>query len=249
MALDLDQFVLYYQPIFGLATRRLTGVEVLLRWRHPDRGIIDASDFIDLAEDCGLIIPLGTWVIDEACRQHRAWLDRGLRLCLAVNISARQLNQPDAVRRIAACVASSGDPSEICLELTETAVMSDVDKSLERLAELKELGVRLAIDDFGTGYSSLSYLQRLPIDVVKIDKTFVDGLGSDSHDTQIVSAIVSLAKALNLRTIAEGVETQAQFESLVLLGCDEAQGYLLGKPMTTEELEAVLIAEAIEPDA
>jgi diguanylate cyclase (GGDEF)-like protein/PAS domain S-box-containing protein len=245
--LDLEQFVLHYQPIFSLSPRRIVGVEALVRWHHPVRGVVAAAEFIDLAEDCGLIIPLGAWVLDEACRQHRAWLEQGLTIQVAVNVSARQLNQPDASDKIAACISTTPDPSAICLELTETALIQDVEKSLERLTALKRLGILLAIDDFGTGYSSLSYLQRFPIDVVKIDKSFVDGLGTESQDTQIVAAIVSLAKALNLRTVAEGVETPRQLEALVELGCDEAQGYLLGKPMPLEELNSVLAAQSSAP--
>jgi diguanylate cyclase len=158
-------------------------------------------------------------------------------------VSARQLNQPDSAERIASRLSSSADPSAICLELTESALMQDADKSLQLLAGLKSAGVRLAVDDFGTGYSSLSYLQRLPVDTLKIDKSFVDGLGTESHDTQIVGAIVSLARALDLRTIAEGVETPDQLQALLTLDCDQAQGYLLGVPMPLEQLEAVLAAK------
>jgi len=242
-ALEMEQFVPYYQPVFSLATRHIVGVEVLVRWRHPTRGVVAAADFIEAAEDCGVIVPLGAWVLEEACRQHRAWLDRGVELEMAVNVSARQLNQPDAADRIAACLSEAADPSAICLDLTETALMRDVDKSLERLAALKALGVTLAIDDFGTGYSSLAYLQRFPIDALKIDKSFVNGLGTENHDTRIVGAIVSLARALDLRTIAEGVETANQLEALALMGCDQAQGYLLGRPLPLEQLDEMLVCD------
>jgi diguanylate cyclase (GGDEF)-like protein len=239
-ALELQQFVLHYQPIFDISTQRIAGAEVLVRWQDPVRGLLDAAEFIGAAEDCGVIIPLGTWVVEEACRQHRAWLDRGINLEVTINVSARQLNHPDAVDTIARCLQEAADPSAICLELTETALMQDVNKSLQRLQALKSLGVRLAVDDFGTGYSSLSYLQRFPVDTVKIDKSFVDGLGTDSQDSRIVGAVVSLARALELRSIAEGVETSSQLEALAPLGCELAQGYLLGRPMPVEELDRLL---------
>jgi diguanylate cyclase (GGDEF)-like protein/PAS domain S-box-containing protein len=239
-ALELHEFVPYYQPIFDVVTRRMVGAELLVRWKHPERGLLTAAEFIGAAEDCGLIAPLGEWVLDEAGRQQQSWLQAGHRLEIAVNVSARQLNQPDTAEQIVAALTIVAEPSLICLELTESALMQDADKSLARLARLKEVGVRLAIDDFGTGYSSLSYLQRFPVDTVKIDKSFVDGLGTDSHDTQIVGAILSMARALDLGSIAEGVETADQLEALGPLGCHQAQGYLLGRPMPADALDALL---------
>ncbi|MGH9171356.1 MAG: EAL domain-containing protein [Acidimicrobiales bacterium] len=242
-ALALGQFVPYYQPILDLSTHLVTGAELLVRWKHPTRGLLAAAEFIEAAEDCGLAAPLGDWVLEEADRQQRSWLGSGVHLEIAVNVSARQLNQPEAAERLADRLGSMADPPAICLELTETALMQDADVALECLAALKAVGVRLAIDDFGTGYSCLSYLQRLPVDTVKIDKSFVDGLGTESHDTQIVSAIVSLARALDLGTIAEGVETSQQLDALGPLGCNQAQGYLLGRPMPAEELSLLLAAQ------
>jgi diguanylate cyclase (GGDEF)-like protein/PAS domain S-box-containing protein len=239
-ALERHEFVPYYQPIFDVTSGRLTGAELLVRWNHPTRGLLTAAEFIGSAEDCGLIAPLGEWVLDEAGRQQQSWLQAGFRLEIAVNVSARQLNQPDTADKIAASLTILADPSLICLELTESALMQDADQSLARLAALKAVGVRLAIDDFGTGYSSLSYLQRFPVDTVKIDKSFVDGLGTDSHDTQIVGAILSMARALDLGSVAEGVETADQLDALGPLGCNQAQGYLLGRPMPAEALDAIL---------
>jgi len=234
-AVELSQFVLHYQPVFHVEGRRMAGVEALVRWNHPTRGLLAAGEFVPFAEETGLIVPLGEWVLGEACRQQARWVQEGL--FMAVNLSANQLNQADAMQRVLAILEGADvDPSTICLEITETSLMDDVDASLKRLESLKDLGVELAIDDFGTGYSSLAYLQRFPIDSLKIDKTFVDGLGAESHDTQIVEAIVSLADALDLTTIAEGVETEEQLQFLMELGCHYAQGYLLGRPMPAEDI-------------
>jgi diguanylate cyclase (GGDEF)-like protein/PAS domain S-box-containing protein len=248
LAVGAGEFELHYQPIFRLPGRELLGVEALVRWNHPVRGLVAASDFIELAEECGLIVELGRWVFEQACRQSDRWCRNGVRLNMAVNLSAAQLVDPAETERLATTLAESGaDPSLLCLEITETALMPDVKRSLRRLERLKGLGLRLAIDDFGTGYSSLTYLQRFPIDAVKIDKSFVDGLATDRQDTQIVEAIVSLAGALRLTTVAEGVETDQQLDALVALGCDAAQGYLLGRPMTVEQIDGLATPHAPRP--
>ncbi len=241
--LEHGQFLLHYQPVYGIGSGRIEAAEVLVRWNHPTRGLLAAAAFIDAAEESGLVVPLGTWVLEETCRQQRAWLDRGIALRVAVNLSASQLNQPEAVDLVLAALAAAPDPSAISFEITETSLMRDVEQSLKRLGLLKEFGAHLAVDDFGTGYSSLSYLQQLPIDTVKIDKSFVDGLGTEDHDSQIVNAIISLARALHLGTVAEGVETEQQLQVLTGLGCDQAQGYHLGRPMPLDQLEALLGAQ------
>jgi diguanylate cyclase (GGDEF)-like protein/PAS domain S-box-containing protein len=234
-ALEQRQFVLYYQPIYGVESRRMGGVEALVRWQHPSRGIVPATQFIDFAEDSGLVVPLGAWVFEEACRQQARWMARGIKLKMGVNLSASQLNEPDIVDQLTSTIRRFDiEASSICLEITETTLMQDVDRSLESLRQLKRIGVQLAVDDFGTGYSSLSYLQQFPIDAVKIDRSFVAGLGKTSHDGQIVRAIVSLARALDLGTIAEGVETEGQLTALAGLGCGFAQGYELARPMPAD---------------
>ena len=232
-AVEMGEIEVYYQPELSLDTGMMVGAEALARWHHPVVGLLEAGAFIELAEESGLILDLGAWVLAEACRQtgvwHRARPD--FRLTIRVNLSARQIAQPDLVAMVVRALDGGGiEPSSLCLEITETALMADPAAGLKVLQDLRSLGVRLAIDDFGTGYSSLSYLKRFPVDVLKIDRSFVDGLGDDPEDTAIVTAIISLARALGLRVVAEGVETKRQLAELRRLGCDRAQGFMFARP-------------------
>ena len=242
-ALDRHELRIHYQPIVMLASGDISEVEALVRWQHPTRGLVSPGEFIPIAEDTGLIIPLGMWVLKEACLQVAAWHEQfptKPRLTLSVNLSPRQFQQPSLVREVAAALRDSGlPPSCLKLEITESVIMRDVDATIRILWELKNLGLQLAVDDFGTGYSSLSYLKRLPLDVLKIDRSFVSGIGQSQKDTAIVHAIMELAKSLNLKVTGEGIETAEQATLLSEWGCDRGQGYLFSKPLdgqTTGEL-------------
>jgi diguanylate cyclase (GGDEF)-like protein/PAS domain S-box-containing protein len=240
-ALDGGEFSLHYQPQF-LLDGRPVGAEALLRWQSQSLGPVSPAVFIPVAEKCGLIAPIGNWVLREACRQCQRWRETlAPDLKVAVNLSVVQFKQPDLAEKVAAVLAETGLPgSALELEITESVVMEDVGRGLSALAALKGLGCTLAIDDFGTGYSSLSYLKRLPVDVLKIDKSFIDGLGTDPHDTAVARAIVSLARSLELTIVAEGVETAGQLESLAKLqgdGCIQAQGYHLSRPLPAAAFE------------
>ena len=231
-ALDLQQFCLYYQPKFDASSGQAVGAEALLRWQHPTLGLLLPDAFIALAEKTGLIIPIGNWVLNEACRQMREWFDQGYsHWRMAVNLSALQFCHAGLVDNVAAALACHQLPANsLTLEITETTAMSDADASMAVLQQLSDMGVDLSIDDFGTGYSSLMYLKRLPANELKIDRGFVNDLEHDSDDAAIVSAIVALGQALGLRIVAEGVETDTQQRFLTTLGCDALQGYLLGHP-------------------
>ncbi|WP_223545061.1 putative bifunctional diguanylate cyclase/phosphodiesterase [Pseudomonas sp. A-B-19] len=232
-AVEQQEFSLYYQPKFDAANGRPVGAEALLRWEHPTQGILLPDTFIELAEKTGLIIPIGEWVLNEACRQMREWYVSGYTdWRIAVNLSAIQFCHPGLVQSVARALATHHLPANsLTLEITETTAMSDADASMTVLQELSEMGVDLSIDDFGTGYSSLMYLKRLPANELKIDRGFVRDLEHDSDDAAIVSAIVALGQALGLRIVAEGVETGVQQDFLTQLGCDSLQGYLLGHPL------------------
>ena len=244
-ALRDEQFQLHYQPELHLPTRSIHGVEALVRWNHPDEGMLAAAEFIPIAEDSGLIVELGRWVFEQACRQLAAWQSAGHWPIMRVNVSANQLNHPDVVDELIAILEFSGaDPTFLCLELTESAFMTDADISLEVMGKLAALGLQLAIDDFGTGYSSLSYLKRLPMHVLKIDRSFVDGLGRSKDDSAIVAAIISLADTLGLTVTAEGIETDEQLKALTELGCDYGQGWLFAKAMRASEVTGLLGVEA-----
>jgi diguanylate cyclase (GGDEF)-like protein/PAS domain S-box-containing protein len=250
-ALQQNELEVHYQPELILATREVVGAEALVRWNHPRFGVLAAYEFIDIAEDTGLILEIGSWVLREACAQLGSWQrsypERDL--VMRVNLSARQVGQPDLVQSVVDAIGAAGvEPSSLCLEITETTVMADGEASLQVLEKLRGLGVELAIDDFGTGYSSLSYLKRLPVDVVKIDRSFIDGLGVDADDTAIVTAIVSLAGSLTLGVTAEGVESQVQLDELVRLGCRRAQGYLLGRPEPASAFERRLLSDPRDSD-
>jgi diguanylate cyclase (GGDEF)-like protein/PAS domain S-box-containing protein len=251
-AIERHQLALAYQPIVDLRSGQLTGVEALLRWTHPRRGEIPPMAFIPMAEETGLIITLGRWVLLEACRQAARWNARSGHppLTITINLSGRQLLHETIVADVQdALVMSRLDPGCLILEITETVLMQDTDEVLPRLRALKGLGVRLAIDDFGTGYSSLSYLQQFPVDVLKIDQSFIDGLLRGTHDAALVRTIVSLAGTLTLRTIAEGVEDARQQEQLRDLGCDAAQGFLFSRPVSAQEFERLLNAAPAAPAA
>jgi diguanylate cyclase (GGDEF)-like protein/PAS domain S-box-containing protein len=234
-AVDQGELVVYYQPIVDLPTGRIQDMEALVRWQHPQHGLIAPDRFIPLAEETGLIIPLGMWVLETACRQLRAWdtlggFDAGLSI--SVNLSARQFQHPPLVDDIARVLRESRlDPGRLMLEITESIAMRDAASAARILAELKGLGVRLAIDDFGTGYSSLSYLHRFPIDVLKIDRSFVARLGGERNDAAIVEAVIALARGLNMEVTAEGIETSEQLARLEALGCDRGQGYYFARPL------------------
>ncbi len=243
-ALQLGQFHLAYQPKVNVHINQLQGLEALLRWTSPSRGNVGPSEFIPVAEESGHIIPLGYWVLDEVCRTIRSWQDKGLTVVpVSVNVSARQFQQPDFHKRVADVLTRHGiDAGLIEIELTEGLVMEDTEAAQRELAQLKKIGLRISIDDFGTGYSCLSYLRRFPIDVLKIDRSFVQEIGSSRDGESIIDAIISLAKSLRLETVAEGVETPAQLNYLLDHGCHVVQGYLFGKPMDVSLIEPLLAA-------
>lgn len=243
-ALETDQLFLEYQPQICLETGAIKAAEALVRWRHPEHGVVPPSEFIPLAEEAGLICELGEWVLVEACRQNKAWQSAGLRpITIAVNVSAPQFAAPDWVLRVAEVLGETGlDASHLELELTESLIMQDVTGAIDTMCALEELGVRLAIDDFGTGYSSLAALKRFPVDRLKIDRSFISDIPGDADAEAIASAIVSLAHALEINVIAEGVETEEQLAFLRRIGCQQIQGYLVGRPMAAEVLAGRLAA-------
>ncbi|HVE45191.1 MAG TPA: EAL domain-containing protein [Acidimicrobiales bacterium] len=245
-ALENGELVLHYQPKILLANDRVAGAEALVRWQHPTRGLIPPDLFIPLAEDTGLIVPLGAWALEEGCRQAQAFQARfpyRPPLVMSVNLSARQF-EPELVATVAGILDRTGiQPWRLCLELTESIIMTDVESAIDILAQLKALGVWLSIDDFGTGYSSLAYLRRFPIDELKIDRSFVDGLGREAEDTAIVAAVVAMAHALGLSVVAEGVETQEQLERLRILGCEQVQGYYFSPAMPAAGFQGYLDEE------
>jgi diguanylate cyclase (GGDEF)-like protein/PAS domain S-box-containing protein len=241
-ALDRSEFIVQYQPQVALPDFHLVGMEALVRWRHPSLGILPPSEFVPLAEDSGLIIALGEWVMRDACLQNKAWQDKGLApMRLSVNFSARQFQQPGFIAMVAQILKETNlDPRWLELELTESSIMKEPEQAIEKLHELKLMGIRVAIDDFGTGYSSLNYLKRFPIDTLKIDKSFVSDVCKDPHDTAIVRAIITLGHALDLTVIAEGVETHEQLQYLTSLGCDVVQGFLFSKSLSVRAFEELL---------
>lgn len=246
-ALEQNEFVLYYQPQFSGDGKRLTGAEALLRWNHPRRGLVPPGDFIPVLEELGLVVDVGDWVLAEACRQLKEWHLAKVRVPkISVNISARQFADGQLGKRIAQILEHIGlPPACLELELTESILMREVNEAMVILDSLKNLGLSIAVDDFGTGYSSLNYLKQFPIDVLKIDRTFVDGLPTGEQDAQIARAIIAMAHSLNLSVIAEGVETHEQLEFLREHGCDEVQGYLFGRPMQAHRFEAQFSNDAL----
>ena len=252
-AIEQQQFMLHYQPTVDLQTGRLTGVEALVRWQHPRRGLVAPMEFIPLAEETGLIVPLGQWAIREACRQVRAWqkeIPADEPLALNVNLSARQLRHPNIVRDVANALDDSGlMPSRLILEITESVLMIDTAATLNRLFQLKSLGVRLAVDDFGTGYSSFAYLRRFPVDILKIDKSFVDGVATEPTASALVDAMIRIGKTLRLETVAEGVERVEQADRLRTLQCDIGQGYLYSRPLASDAITTYLRERAATQQA
>jgi diguanylate cyclase (GGDEF)-like protein/PAS domain S-box-containing protein len=238
-AIDLGQLILHYQPQIDLKTNEIVGAEALVRWQHPDRGIISPAHFISLAEETGLIVPLGEWVLGEACRQQKNWLDRGIQVGkIAVNLSPRQFRQTNFPEKVAAILRSVDlGPAYIELEITESCAMENAGETINQLNQLKQMGVDIAIDDFGTGYSSLAYLQRFPIQKLKIDRSFIHDIHDDVNDAAIVKSIIGLAQNMQMTVVAEGVENQCQAEWLRSKGCDQAQGFLFAKPITAKQLE------------
>lgn len=247
-ALERNEFVLHYQPQVDLESGAIVGMEALIRWKHPELGMVPPNRFISVAEETGLIIPIGAWVLRTACQQARAWQDAGLgQLRVAVNLSARQFSTPHLVSDIEQVLADTGlPPASLEIELTESLFMSDVDQAVDLLHQLKGVGVQLSIDDFGTGYSSLSYLSRFPIDVLKIDRSFVCDISRDASDAAIVASIITLAHNLKLSVIAEGVETGDQLSYLRRHGCDQMQGYYFSKPLPSAEFEDLLRSHLAE---
>jgi diguanylate cyclase len=245
-ALKLQQFELHYQPKYDNSSKRIHSVEALIRWRHPERGLIPPDQFIPLAEESGLIVPIGEWVLREACRQLREWQDQGLpRMRVAVNISALQFRRLDLVDTVARALQDGGvEAKYLEIELTETAVMSDPEESVAILERLSRMGVIVSVDDFGTGYSSMSYLRRFPIDKLKIDRSFITNIMTSADDASIVQAIISLAHSLRLKVVAEGIENADQVSFLQKLGCDQYQGFFFSKPVDAVEFERLLRSDA-----
>jgi diguanylate cyclase (GGDEF)-like protein len=241
-AVERQEFTLHYQPKINLRTREITGAEALIRWTHPTRGPVSPAHFIPVAEDCGLIVPIGNWVLREACRQARAWLDAGLFLrTMAVNISSMEFREDNFLDGVFTILRETRlDPGALELELTESVLMKRAESAAKVLQTLRASGVQLAIDDFGTGYSSLSYLRRFPIDALKIDQSFVRQIDSASDETTIVTAIISMGRSLKLRVVAEGVETSRELAFLQAQQCDEAQGYYFSRPVPAPAFAALL---------
>jgi diguanylate cyclase (GGDEF)-like protein len=251
-ALDGEQFELHYQPIVDVSSRQIVGFEALLRWRHPERGLVSPLEFIPLAEETGLIVPIGRWVLQEATRQAAAWQNRSPlgRLRMSVNVSVRQFQHPDLVGDVAEALRRSGlDPKLLTVEITESLFAQDIEETTRKIGLLKDLGVRLALDDFGTGYSSLSYLRRFPIDTLKIDKSFVDGVTTSPEGHAVVAAITQLGQTLHLEVIAEGLESADQLEALRLLDCPLGQGYHFSRPLTAGDAVKLLLTggKAVDP--
>jgi diguanylate cyclase (GGDEF)-like protein/PAS domain S-box-containing protein len=246
-ALEHGDLRLYFQPGVRLGTGQVVGAEALVRWEHPERGLIMPDRFLGVAEETGLIVPLGAWVVEEACRQLAEWQSRPetAHMHVSLNLSARELTHPDVVSTVLTCVRESGiDPQGLTIEVTESTAMADGDTGFRALRDLSGEGIRVAIDDFGTGYSSLEQLRRMPVDVVKVDRSFVRGMAADSTDRELVAAVVGMGRALKLIVVAEGIETPEQADALRELGCEIGQGFLFAKPLPVAELDGLLVANA-----
>jgi diguanylate cyclase (GGDEF)-like protein/PAS domain S-box-containing protein len=241
-ALERQEFALHYQPKISLATGEITGMEALLRWTHPVRGAVPPAQFIPVAEECGLILPIGAWVLREACRQAKAWQDAGVPAgTMAINVSGIEFQDTNFPRGMFEIIDASGlDPSMLEVELTETVLMKRAESAVSILHSLRDKGIKVAVDDFGTGYSSLSYLRRFPIDVLKIDQSFVRQINDDGDDSAIVTAVIGMARSLKLRVVAEGVETLEELSFLRAQQCDEVQGYYFSRPVPPADVETIL---------
>jgi diguanylate cyclase (GGDEF)-like protein/PAS domain S-box-containing protein len=247
-AVDNNEFVLHFQPVIHLETGEVSGFEALVRWHHPARGLLPPLEFIPLAEETGLIVQIGAWVLREACHEAKGLQARHptTPLHIAVNLSARQLQRPEIVDEIAGALTDTGlAATDLVLEITESVMMQDIDLALERLVELKALGVRLAVDDFGTGYSSLNYIRRFPVDILKVDKSFIDGVNEGGEESALTAAIIELAGILNLRLVAEGIERADQLEKLLELKCEFGQGFYFSRPLSIEGIDALLDARRV----
>ena len=246
-ALERNEFILYYQPQVEAATSTIVGVEALIRWEHPEMGMVFPNEFIPIAEETGLIIPIGEWVLRTACAQMAVWHKAGFNeLSVGVNLSSLQFRQGDIVKTIKNILATTGlDPQYLELEITESIIMHDVEEAIATLWKLKEMGLKLSIDDFGTGYSSMSYLKRFPLDTLKIDRSFIKDIMTEPNDAAITKATIGLAKGLELTTIAEGIETKEQFAFLHKQGCDQIQGYFISRPVPAEKVEQLFLRSDI----
>ena len=247
-ALDRQEFLIYYQPQINIDSGKIVGMEALLRWNHPELGLVPPNDFIPLVEENGLIVPIGEWVLYSACSYNKALQEMGVPpIRVAVNISSLQFKPRTLVETITQALKLSGlDSRWLEIELTESAIMKNMDESSSILQEIKLMGLRVAIDDFGTGYSSLAYLKRFPLDILKIDRSFIHDIPGDRDNEAIAAAIVAMAHSLNLEVIAEGVETEEQLEFLRSHGCDEVQGFLLSRPLPGEQMKDY-IARSVKP--
>jgi EAL domain-containing protein (putative c-di-GMP-specific phosphodiesterase class I) len=248
-ALEREEFLLHYQPKVCLESGKITGVEALIRWQRPGRELVPPGRFVPLAEENGLIVRIGKWVLREACRQARAWQDSGLSpIAVAVNVSAVEFSDQGFIDGIRSALEETRlDPRYLEVELTERVLMKHVDATASVLRELKDMGVRLAIDDFGTGYSSLSYLHQFPIDVLKIDQSFIQRITTDSDDSRIIGAIIKLAESLKMLVVAEGIETEAQRSYLLRQHCVEGQGYLFGHPTSAAKFAELFAINTVAP--
>jgi EAL domain-containing protein (putative c-di-GMP-specific phosphodiesterase class I) len=251
-ALRNDEFFLVYQPTFDLIEMKPTGVECLIRWRSPSRGVVQPNDFIPLLEETGTITAVGAWVLAEACRQGAAWHAAGHRLGIAVNVSGRQLDDDELLDHVQSALDDSGlDPTALTIEITETTLMRNAEETARRLLAIKQLGVRIAIDDFGTGYSSLAHLQRFPVDALKIDRSFIAQLGEGADGEILLRSLVQLGKALAIETLAEGIECPHELSLIREEHCDSGQGFLFARPLDVDAVEAFLGGwdQAAVPDA
>jgi EAL domain-containing protein (putative c-di-GMP-specific phosphodiesterase class I) len=251
--LDRQEFLVYYQPIVSISTEEVAGFEALVRWQHPKRSMILPTRFISLAEECGVISPLGRWVLLEACRRANEWCATGSvgsGSIICVNVSAAQLQQATFVSEVASTLRETGlDPCRLVLEITEGTMMQDPVWTANTLTQLKGLGLRIAIDDFGTGYSSLSSLRQFPFDILKIDKSFIDRVAESTPEQKLARTIIDLGKTLNVQVIAEGIESPEQLSALRSLGCDLGQGFYFARPMSTDDVTAFLRSQTLSDAA
>jgi EAL domain-containing protein (putative c-di-GMP-specific phosphodiesterase class I) len=240
-AIEHDEFFLAYQPTFDLRDMSPTGMEALIRWNSPTRGVVQPDDFIPLLEETGLIVEIGRWVLEEACRQGATWRQAGYPIGMAVNVSGRQLDTDDFITDVSQALSHSGlDPCALTIEITETTLMRNVEETARRLQAVKELGVRIAIDDFGTGYSSLAHLQKFPVDALKIDRSFISGLTNNQEGETLIHTLVQLGKDLSIETLAEGIEQSQELDLLRDEECDSGQGFLFARPLDVAATEAFL---------
>ncbi len=251
IALDKNEFVLHYQPKVNCKTGVMLGAEALVRWQHPEMGLLFPVQFIPLAEESGLVVPLGEWVLTEACTQNKKWQDEGLMpMEVAVNISVKQLTHGDFVATVKRVLEETGlNPEYLGLELTETTIMNNTSQAVGILQELRAMGVRVSIDDFGTGHSSLSYLKNPPMDTIKIDRSFLKNIASDPDNAAIAGAVIAMAHSMNLRVVAEGIETLEQLDFLRSLNCDEMQGYFISRPVGADNFKQIMVSEEAAADA